>query len=234
MRAVLFDLDGTLLAMDQDVFTKAYFGALAEKLSGAYDPEKLIKTVWRGIGAMLKNDGSATNEQVFWRAFADVFGERAYDDIPLFDEFYKTDFNELKSLCGRNERAVRTVKQLRRDGYKLVLASNPLFPSVAQKARMRWAGVDPDDFDYITSYENSHFCKPQAGYYAEIVQAIDCAAADCIMVGNDVGDDMPARDVGLKVFLTVNDYLINKTDKSVDEFPHGDFDDLLRALAVVS
>lgn len=230
MKTVLFDLDGTLLAMDQDVFTKAYFGALSKKLASVYDPDLLVKTVWRGTVAMLKNDGSRTNEQVFWRVFADVFGERAYDDIPLFDEFYNTDFNDLQSLCGRNGRAAQVVKQLKRDGYKLVLASNPVFPAVAQKARMRWAGVDPDDFDYITSYENSHFCKPQAGYYAETLRAVGADAADGIMVGNDVGDDMPARDVGLNVFLLTNEYLINNTDKSVDEFPHGGFDELMKEL----
>lgn len=230
MKAVLFDLDGTLLAMDQDVFTKAYFGALSKKLAHAYDPEKLIKTVWRGTVAMLQNDGASTNEQVFWRTFASVFGERAYDDIPMFDEFYTSDFENLKSLCGHSERAAQTVKALKRDGYKLVLASNPVFPAVAQRARMRWAGVDPDDFDNITSYENSHFCKPQAGYYAEILRTIDCAAEDCIMVGNDVDDDMPARAVGMNVFLLTNEYLINKTDKSLEEFPHGGFDELIKEL----
>ena len=48
---VLFDLDGTLLPMDQDLFTKKYFGALAAKLAPhGYDPEQLIKGVWAGSG----------------------------------------------------------------------------------------------------------------------------------------------------------------------------------------
>ena len=33
IKAVLFDLDGTLLPMDQDIFVKSYFGLLAKKLS---------------------------------------------------------------------------------------------------------------------------------------------------------------------------------------------------------
>ena len=63
IKAVLFDLDGTLLSMDLDVFIKDYFGRLARHLAPhGFDPELLIKTVWEGTGAIIKNDGSATNE----------------------------------------------------------------------------------------------------------------------------------------------------------------------------
>ena len=42
---VLFDLDGTLLPMDQEVFVKDYFGRIAAKVAPAgYDPKRLIGT----------------------------------------------------------------------------------------------------------------------------------------------------------------------------------------------
>ena len=64
---VLFDLDGTLLPMDQDVFVKDYFSRIAAKVAPAgYDPKQLIDTIWRGTAAMVKNDGSKTNEEAFW------------------------------------------------------------------------------------------------------------------------------------------------------------------------
>lgn len=64
---VLFDLDGTLLPMDQEVFVKAYFGSLAKKLAPhGYDPQTLIAGIWEGIAAMVKNDGSKTAEEAFW------------------------------------------------------------------------------------------------------------------------------------------------------------------------
>ena len=54
---VLFDLDGTLLPMDQDLFTKGYFKLLAAKLAPyGYEPKQLIDAVWAGTAAMLKND----------------------------------------------------------------------------------------------------------------------------------------------------------------------------------
>ena len=41
IKMILFDLDGTLLPMDQNHFVKTYFGALAKKLAPlGYDPEK--------------------------------------------------------------------------------------------------------------------------------------------------------------------------------------------------
>ena len=153
MKAVMFDLDGTLLPMDAEAFTKAYFGGLAKKLAPrGYEAQSLIDGVWKGTYAMIKNDGSKTNEQAFWDVFCHIFGEKARKDIPHFDEFYRTDFNNIKAVCGRNEKAGKTVKELKKRGYKIIVATNPLFPMIAQQSRLTWAGVDLADVDYITSY----------------------------------------------------------------------------------
>ena len=47
------------------------------------------------------------------------------------------------------------------------------------------------------------------------------------MVGNDVGDDMVAENLGMKVFL-LTDCLINKTEHDRSDYPHGGFDELLQ------
>ena len=52
---VLFDLDGTLLPMDLEVFIQAYFGKIAARMASyGYEPKKLIESIWRGTGAMVK------------------------------------------------------------------------------------------------------------------------------------------------------------------------------------
>ena len=57
IKAVLFDLDGTILPMGQNVFTKAYFGGLAKRLAPiGYESEKLIDSIWQGSAAMVGND----------------------------------------------------------------------------------------------------------------------------------------------------------------------------------
>ena len=225
---ILFDLDGTLLPMDQDTFVKAYFGGLAKKLAPhGYKPEELINTVWAGTAAMVKNDGSHTNEIAFWKRFVSVYGEeRARRDYPLFEAFYRENFDEVAKVCGYDPRARQVIDFLKERGVRRVLATNPLFPSVATEKRMAWAGLSPTDFEYFTTYENSRFCKPNPAYYRDILEKIGCVPEECALVGNDVGEDMIAKDLGMQVFL-LTDCIINKNNVSVDGYPHGGFDELM-------
>ncbi len=65
----------------------------------------------------------------------------------------------------------------------------PVFPRTATYKRIRWAGLSPGDFEIVTTYEICHASKPSTAYYREILDWIGLAPADCVMVGNDVGDD---------------------------------------------
>ena len=226
IKAVLFDLDGTLLPMDQELFTKAYFKGLATHLAPhGYEPQSLIDAIWKGTAAMIKNDGTQTNEIAFWNAFAGVFGEQVRTDEPKFDEFYRTGFNAVRDVCGFAPKAADIVRILREKGIKVVLATNPIFPSIATENRIRWAGLEPSDFELYTTYENISYCKPNLSYYEEILKRIGAEASECIMVGNDVGDDMVAEKLGMKVFL-LTDNLINKGAEDISGYPQGDFDAL--------
>ena len=99
LKAVLFDLDGTLLPMDQNVFTKGYFKLLAKKLfPHGYEPDALVKAIWHGTAAMVQNNGSCTNEEAFWKDFANIYGAKALTNRPLFDDFYAVDFQEAKAI----------------------------------------------------------------------------------------------------------------------------------------
>lgn len=228
LKYIFFDLDGTLLPMNQDRFTKSYFGALTKTIAPlGYDPESLVNGIWKGTYAMVKNDNRASNEEVFWQTFAGIFGEKALEDKDKFDAFYETQFNDLKEICSPTKDAPETVRRLKEKGYKVVLASNPIFPEIGQKNRMRWAGVNPDDFEYITSYENSGYSKPNPEYYRQILKNLGADPAECLMVGNDVNEDMVAETVGMKVFL-MTDCLLNKSDKDISRYPKGGFADLLK------
>ena len=70
MEHFLFDLDGTLLPMDQEVFVKFYMPMLAARFKDRGVPqEKLIGAVWNGVGSMVMNDGSRTNGECFLGLF---------------------------------------------------------------------------------------------------------------------------------------------------------------------
>lgn len=231
IKAVLFDLDGTLLPMNMDEFIKSYFGHLAKYLAPyGYESEKLIKTLWLGVSAMVKNDGSGKNEDAFWNLFAEVYGEESLAHKPVIDEFYRGEFNKAQSACGFKKEAAEVVSLVREMGKLPVLATNPVFPQAATESRARWAGLDIADFEAYTTYENCRYCKPSEGYYADLLARLGLRGEECIMVGNDFDEDIiPTEKLGMKTFL-LTDCLINKRDADYSGYPHGSFDELKRFL----
>lgn len=226
LKAALFDLDGTLLPMDQDTFARDYLGRLAARMAPfGYDPKLLVKTIWAGTGAMVKNDGRRTNEEVFWDYFCGVFGESSRQDEPKFEEFYRTDFQKVQHSCGCNGKAAELIRHIRSLGLRTALATNPLFPAIATYSRTRWAGLNPEDFELITTYENSSHCKPNPDYYRAVLAKMELKPGECLMVGNDVGEDMIAENLGMKVFL-LTDCIINKEGTDISRYPNGSFDEL--------
>ena len=231
---ILFDLDGTLVPMDQDVFAKEYFTRIATYMTKyGYEPQKLIDTIWRGTGAMIKNNGTQTNEQAFWEVAESVYGEKIRKDKSHFDDFYLQEFDKIKEVCGFNQEASEIVYQLKKKGYRVVLATNPIFPQQATKWRIGWAGLKPDAFELYTTYENINYCKPNLAYYQEILKRMNVTPEECVMVGNDVDDDMIAIQIGMRAFL-LTDCLINKGEKDISLYPHGTFSDFLDYLQMLN
>ena len=230
LKMILFDLDGTLLPMDQEVFTKDYFKRLAAKLlPHGYQADQLVDGIWAGTAAMVKNDGTCTNEEAFWRRFVQIFGEKALADKPIFDEYYRVEFQQVAEVCGCSAEAKATIEELKKRGYRIALATNPIFPAIATESRIRWAGLEPEEFELYTTYENTCYCKPNPDYYRDILQRLDCQAEECLMIGNDVEEDMIAESIGMKVFL-LTDCMINKKERDISVFPHGGFKDLVQYL----
>lgn len=224
---VLFDLDGTLLPMDQEQFTRGYFELLAEKMSAyGYDKKQLVDVVWKGTATMVKNTGDTSNEEAFWRKFAEIYGETVLSDKALFNEFYEKEFMGARDFCGCDPKAIETVRKIKQMGLRAILATNPIFPRSAVESRIRWAGLDVSDFEYITTYENSRYCKPNPEYYNEILNRLNLQPEECLMAGNDVTEDMAAQTVGMNVFL-LTDCLINKERKDINQYPRGSFEQLL-------
>lgn len=233
IKTVLFDLDGTLLPMDQNSFLKDYFGRLIKKMvPHGYDSELLQKSIWACTKAMIQNDGTRSNEEAFWHRFTEIYEKDVRSDEPVFLDFYKNEFQEVRHSCGFDQRAVDVIHELKERGIRLVLATNPLFPAVATQSRIRWAGLTPEDFEWITTYENASFCKPNLDYYREILVKLNLQPEECLMVGNDVEEDMIAESLGMRVFL-LTDCIINPNKMDIHVFSHGGFPELLNYLRSV-
>ena len=187
----------------------------------------MVKAVYAGMKAMTCNDGSCTNETAFWNAFTGILGDHVKEDMPIFDDYYRNEFQNVKNICGFLPEAAQTVRALKEKGFRVALATTPMFPSIATESRIRWAGLEPEDFEVYTTYENYHFCKPSLNYYQELIEKLGVKPEECLMVGNDVGEDMITEELGMKVFLLPAD-LINKVDKDISVYPQGDLNDLMK------
>ena len=227
LKAVLFDLDGTLLPMDQKLFMKDYFSRLIRRLAPlGYTPDSFLASMQAGITAMVQNDGTRTNEEAYWDAYTAVSGKEILNHMSVFEDFYENEFDEVAPTCGFNPKAAELIHSLKDKGIRVILATNPLFPRIATQKRIRWAGLQPEDFELYTTYEDIGTCKPSPMYYKNVLDRIDLAPEDCIMVGNDVAEDMMAgAKVGLRGFL-LTDCLINTPSADVIDYPHGSFDEL--------
>lgn len=209
IKAILFDLDGTLLPLDNDAFISEYFAAItafSEPLG--YPKREASAGLWQGTKAMVKNDGSRTCMEVFWQTFASFIPGRSYEqvlkDVPLFDAFYRGEgFAKCKKAASPNpEDAQRAVRAAADKGLRIVLATNPLFPRAAISQRLKWAGVDENLFQLITTYDNCRFSKPNPGYYADIAEKIGVEPRFCLMAGNDIEEDLiPADSCGMQTLL---------------------------------
>ncbi|MBO5983324.1 MAG: HAD family hydrolase, partial [Clostridia bacterium] len=189
------------------------------------DPSLLAKSIMEGTYVMVKNDGSKSNEDAFWLYMQTIFGDKIIADKHIFDEYYATDFQKVQVSCGYSPEADEVVKLAKKMGYRVVLATNPLFPKVATESRIRWAGLDKNDFDEITTFEDYTHCKPNLDYYRDIIAKFNLDPEECLMVGNDVDEDMITTRLGMRVFLLTDD-IINKSGTDINQFPHGGFDEL--------
>lgn len=227
--AILFDLDGTLLPMDNDEFTKAYMSLLAKYVAPlGYKKEELLPALWHGVVAMVKNDGSRRNLDAFWEVFANYLGNHVYDHIAEFDTFYRTEFHKAKALTGENVRAKEAVALAREKAGKVILATNPLFPTVGVETRMSWVGLKLSDFDLVTDYENSRYCKPNPAYYLEITEKMNLDPTKCLMIGNNAQEDVEAsKAAGMSSYL-IKDCLI--CEGELPDCPQGSFADMLSYL----
>lgn len=211
-RTILFDLDGTLLPMDMEKFIEKYFKLLSAHFADLYNPEYFIDSVNRATGSMIENDGEKTNQEVFTEEFfnlIDLDGLKREVIWDRFYDFYDNVFPTLKDFFNLDNLGYQMVEAAKDKEFNLIIATNPLFPRNAITARLKWINLDPADFDYITSYEEMHYCKPNINYYREILDKINHVPQSCVMVGNDMRDDMVAQKLGIKTFL-IEDFLVKR------------------------
>jgi FMN phosphatase YigB (HAD superfamily) len=228
VKAILFDLDGTLLNNDMDEFLERYYARLTARFTHLVSFEIFMKAMNKAARAMVANQGPRSNAEVFDEIFFPLVGFSREDTRHIFDDFYAVDFPKLYLEEYFDPQAPVLIQKARQKGYVCVVATNPLFPEVATRHRMNWAGLDAADFALVTTYENSHAAKPSLKYYRDILDFIDQPAEACLMVG-DQAWDMVAAELGMQTFL-VHSATSDITDETPAPTAEGTLSDLAKIL----
>ena len=227
-QAILFDLDGTLLGIDTDDFTQKYIQLLVKYLEPyGYLKETFVPCMWQGVKNMVANDGSKLNHDVFYDVFYNVYGKKVYDEKEIIINFYKQEFNQASAFVDLIKYAKELVTLAHQKADYVILATNPFFPIEAIETKLKWLGLTLEDFDEVTHYENSSFCKPNPNYYQEILTKFNVESDKCLMIGNDVQEDIEAS-LGFDHFLIKN-YLIDRNNRLPD-CPQGKYEDCIEFL----
>ena len=210
IKALLCDLDGTLLHMDTDHFVEQYIRHLSPRIAHLVPPDRFARQLLSSTSAMVKNsDPDVTNQEAFVADFFPKIGFPVEILMPIFDDFYENHFRHLRQFTRMVPEARAVLEAAAEKGLRLAIATNPVFPMSAIRQRIEWAGIGDFEFQVVTAYENMHFCKPLPQYYQEVVHLVGCRPEECLMVGNDVDEDLVAATLGIRTFL-VEDCLINR------------------------
>jgi FMN phosphatase YigB (HAD superfamily) len=205
---LLIDLDDTLLDNDIDTFLPKYLQAFSEEVSSFIAPEKFIELLLSGTRSMIANQRpDCTLQEVFEDNFIPMSGWDPGIFRKVSDDFYTDVFPTLRELTRPRPEAVKLVEEVMARGYRVVIATNPLFPSFAIKQRLAWADLPTERyrFELITSYETFHFVKPKPAYYAEIMARIGWPSGPVVMIGDDLQRDILAsRQMGIPCFWISN------------------------------
>jgi len=201
LKAVLFDLDNTLIRFDEREFFEAYIPSISRVFSDLMPPETLLERLLLSTQMLVNNNGQMSNVEYFMSFFSQGYEGYREEFWKRFIGFYETEFDEFRPLVSVIPGVREVFTKLRGKGVKLVIASNPIWPQVVQMKRLSWAGLGDWNFELVTSIENMSYCKPHIEYYLEVCKKINEKPEGCLMVGNDPVNDLIVAKIGMKTFL---------------------------------
>ena len=213
IKAILFDLDGTLNTMEVNLFVMNYMKLISASVAHIISPKTVIKSLMAASKVVEQNNGEETNIDAYARAFFPLEGHSREEIEPIFDVFYENEFQKLHKYAQKKPGARSVIQKAFDKGYDVVIATTPMLPETAIRQRLEWADVGDFPYKLITTIENSRATKPTLTYYKFICEEINRPAEACLMVG-DEDKDMVAANIGCQTFL-----ITSKNTKMGDTVP---------------
>jgi FMN phosphatase YigB (HAD superfamily) len=200
VKHLLVDLDGTLLG-NRNVplgfdFVGRSLGALKKYGSFKNNVGALLE-IYREFGKPSKD---RTNDLRVVEIFARRMNMGIEEARKIIRESLATLFPELQKhfypIPGS-----RDFLEWAKNHYPLTLATNPVWPPEIIEMRVKWAGIDPSIFGFVTHVRAMRAVKPHPEYFEEILGLQGLKAEDCLLIGDNVKMDLPATKVGIRVFI---------------------------------
>lgn len=226
IKTLIFDLDGTLLPMDVNKFMSLYKSSLQSHFNSFDDSQILFDKVMYTLGHMIKDQSPVSNEDKFFRVFKTQITGNLDQYIAHFNTYYDSRFSDVKASLDISKEMIEAIEILKEKGYDLIIATNPIFPYKANLKRIEWAGLDFNDFDYISSLEKNTYCKPNISFYKQVLSSNKLKSDEVLMVGNDVQEDLSIASLGVSTYL-IKDHIINREEKYETDY-EGYYKDFLK------
>jgi len=204
---LLIDLDDTLLDTNLEAFVPAYFQALSQHMAGHVPPNTMLRALINGLDLMNENENpTRTLQEVFEDYFYPNLGFSKEELSGVVEGFYDDVFPTLGDHTRIRPDAVAFIEWALSCGFRIAIATDPLMPRKATYHRVRWAGLDPDGLELISTFDHFHFSKTHPAYYAEVLGRLGWPDGPVLMIGNDVARDLaPAHRLGLATYLIDGD-----------------------------
>ena len=209
IKAILLDLDDTLLDNPTEVFVRAYLALLDAFLQRHLALADTRSAILAATDAVIhRQDPRTNNLETFYTALLARLPVERDTFQAAMDVFYREVYPQLAQDTRPHPGVRKLVEALIARGLQLVVATNPFFPQVAIEQRLAWAGVPVDEvpFALVTTMEIMHYTKPHPAYYEETLARIGVQADEAVMVGNNWQNDIhPAHQAGLHTFWVCMD-----------------------------
>ncbi|RLE79456.1 MAG: hypothetical protein DRJ51_07745 [Thermoprotei archaeon] len=179
IRAVIFDLDGTLLIM---------------KLKVREAKERLIQRL-KEIGVNIDRiDPKLSTEEIILETMKEYGFSRNYL-MKLVDESYIPYELQAAEAAELREGVKEVLKELKAVGFKLAVASN----SARRGVHLALENVSIKDlFDVIVTRSDVNRMKPDGALIAETLRRLNVKPSEAVYIGDTVHDILAARRVGVK------------------------------------